>query len=362
VFESIEIFIKILTMASSKLNIFNALPQHASDSEEEDFHKTKSKKTLGQKDTGRADDKSKNVKKTGPSAAVPQKQEKEEHARAKETRKPKGVSDQPHPQERHSGTGHSAYGGKPKKGGAGKGNWGKSGEEKTAEEGAEEETEEVQEEEKPEGITLQEYYSKQNLAQNQPKVNEAKAKITSEQLIKELGNSTLLKSRQTQQVDDRKVGKKKDRLDVNHHAAITTDHADLLGFRTGFIEKEYRQRGTEEAGAPQKRGPRTGGKPERERENAKEEETPATQTETQTTPVEGEQAAEGTEKTEGKETQNRRREGQGQGQGQGQRGGRGGYKGGEGYKGDRPRKDYGNKPAQQTKINFEDESAFPKLG
>jgi len=53
------------------------------------------------------DDKSKTVKKTG---AVPVKTEKEEHTRSKEVRKPKGVSDQPHPQERHSGTGHSAYG------------------------------------------------------------------------------------------------------------------------------------------------------------------------------------------------------------------------------------------------------------
>jgi len=99
-------------MATSKLNIFNALPQHG-ESDEEDFQKTKPKK-VGK--TGwlfvnfclyPLDDKSRNVKKTGTNAPSGV---KEENARLKDTRKPKGVSEQPHPQDRHSGTGHSAYG------------------------------------------------------------------------------------------------------------------------------------------------------------------------------------------------------------------------------------------------------------
>ena len=75
---------------------------------------------------------------------------------------------------------------------------------------------------------LSEYYQQQRQAQNEPQINETKAKITSEQLTKELGTATALKTRSQQQVDDRKVGKKKDRLDVNHHAAINSEYADLL--------------------------------------------------------------------------------------------------------------------------------------
>ena len=127
--------------------------------------------------------------------------------------------------------------GKPKKSGVGKGNWGnykedrKGNEEQTgagAGEGEDGAEDKPQEEEKPAGITLSEYYQQHRQAQNEPQVNETKAKITSEQLTKELGTATALKTRSQQQVDDRKVGKKKDRLDVNHHAAINSEYANLL--------------------------------------------------------------------------------------------------------------------------------------
>jgi len=125
------------------------------------------------------------------------------------------------------------FSGKPKKGGAGKGNWGKAteGEAAVEEKAGEEETTETQqpaEEEKP-TLTLQEYYEQHRFAQDEQEVNEAKAKITSDQLLKELGKATALKSKNQEKNDDYRVGKKKGRLDVDHHAGLATEHADLLG-------------------------------------------------------------------------------------------------------------------------------------
>jgi len=363
----------------SKVNIFHSL-QHSDSEEENDTQKNKAKKIAEKKEQRtRPDDKTKSTaNRQVPPGGNPDRQIKEEHARTKAPYKTKGVPEEPHPQDRHSGHGNQAYGGKPKKGGAGRGNWGNFKEDKRtnedqreapAGEGEEATEEKAQEEEKPAGITLSEYYQQHRQAQNEPQINEAKAKITSEQLTKDLGNATALVTRAQHQVDDRKVGKKKDRLDVNHHAAINSEHANLLNFRTGFVEKEYRQKGVEETSGQKRVGPKTGGP--KERENAKEEEVQPQTTEAQ--PTEGVQAQEsGVEsqaqtQTQGQDNQNRRRN-------EGQRGGRGAYRGdrpqgdrpqgdrpqGDRPQGDRPRKQHGGK--DQGKINFEDESAFPKLG
>jgi len=322
---------------SNKLNIFNSLPQDFSD-DEEDTRQTK--KVTGTRTTD------KQTKGKGP---APQ---KEEHTRTKETRKEKGVTDKPHPLDRHSGAGNQAYGGKPKKGGAGKGNWGKTTVEgETPVDVAEEETEVQQAEEEKPTLTLQEYYEKHRLAEEDQAVNEAKAKITSDHLLKELGKATALKSREAN--DDKRVGKKKGHLDINHHAGISTEHADLLGFRTGFIEKEYRQRKEGEELPPRRTGgqrePREPREPRKEREDNKEQETPV-----QATPVEGEQPVVEGQATEGQE---RRREA-GPRRGDGNRGGRGGNRGGN----QGPRKPYVPRENNQAKINISDESAFPKLG
>lgn len=317
---------------SNKLNIFNSLPQYPSDDEEE----RTTKKVTGTKQTDKPRGK----------PAV----QKEDHTKAKETRKTKGVSEQPHPLDRHSGTGSQAYGGKPKKGGAGKGNWGKTtveGEAPVEAVEGEETTEQVVEEEKP-SLTLQEYYEKHRLAEEDQEVNEAKAKITSDHLLKELGKATAIKSRNQERNDDLKIGKKKGHLNINHHAGISTEHADLLGFRTGFVEKEYRQRKEGEELPPRREfGQRRGER--KERENAKEEETPAQPT----TTAEGETASP-TEQAEGQE---KRREG-GQRRGDGNRGGnRGGQRGGN----QGPRKPYVPRETKAN-VNVADESAFPKLG
>ena len=123
------------------------------------------------------------------------------------------------------------FSGKPKKGGAGKGNWGKATEgEATAEVQAEgEETAEVQAEEEKPSLTLQEYYEQHRFAQDEQEVNEAKAKITSDQLLKELGKATALKSKNQEKNDDYRVGTKKGHLNVDHHAGLATEHANLLG-------------------------------------------------------------------------------------------------------------------------------------
>jgi hypothetical protein len=328
---------------TSKHNIFASLPQHV-DSDEE--VQTRTKKTE-KKDVSKTE-------KPKPARTGATGTQKEEHSRLKEPKKEKGVSAQPHPLDRHSGTGNQAYGAKPKKGGAGKGNWGnykderKPREEGAVEEGAEATEETPVEEEKPTGLTLQEYYAQQKVAQNEPQINEAKAKITAEQLKKELGTATLLKTRQQQEIDDKKVGKKKGTLDVNHHAAITTEHANLLNFRTGFVEREYRSRNPEDAADAKRSGPRAVGKGEKERENAKEEEAKPQGEVAQPADAKptGEEFPEG---TPGEQAESPKR------RGDGGRGGRGGHRGG--------RKPYGGKQgADQAKINFEDESAFPKLG
>jgi hypothetical protein len=334
---------------TSKLNIFNSLPQHASDSEDEVTVKNAKNKTTHEKREQRKTDGAK-----GPHGhtAPRDPNQKEDVTRSKNQQKQKGVTAEAHPNDRQSGTGVQAYGGKPKKAGAGKGNWGNFKEDrKVNEEGEEVESPEVQEEEeKPEGKTLAEYLASRGQTQSQAQVNEAKSKITSEQLMKEVGKATLLKNRVQQEIDDKKAGTKKGRLDVDHHASINTEHSELLGFRTGFVEREYRER-TRDGDAPQQ--PRKfGGR----REDRQKEET-TTEAVAETTPVEGtttEGAATTTEAKpeEGQKTEKR----------QPQRGGRGGYtKGGDRPQGER-RPYQGKQGGNNTKVNVEDESAFPKLG
>jgi len=357
---------------TSKLNIFNSLPQHASDSEDETNSKNAKTRVRHENQNQRRNEHEKGTAHGHTAPKDPN--QKEDVARQKNQHKTKGVTAEPHPNDRHSGTGSAAYGAKPKKSGTGKGNWGNFKEDRKAgEEGEDTETPEVQEEEKPEGITLSEYFANRNVATSQPQVNEAKSKITSEQLMKEVGKATVLKTRAQQEIDDKNVGKKKDKLNINHHAGINSEHANLLNFRTGFVEKEYRERVRGEEGNE----PRRFGGP---REHREKREKPEGQTETQGEEVQGEKPAvqaEGGEvaaPTEGK-TQEQGQEGQKRREG-GQQGGytKGGNRGG--YRGDRPQGDrpYGDRPQGErrpynnnkqggsTKVNVEDESAFPKLG
>ena len=138
-------------------------------------------------------------------------------------------------------------------------------------------------------------------------VNDAKLKITDEQLKKELGKATLLETRKAKEIEEHTETRKK-----NKDAPVigmNTEHAELLGFRTGFKvfddskKRQQRERRTEE---------KQGEKPEQ-----KEGETAATEEKKE------EKSPEATGEKEESPT--------------GQKGGyKGGYKGGNkgGYKGE----------------------------
>jgi len=316
-------------MATSRLNIFNSLPQAASDDEDEGFTRGQFKGAPPTKKHAPKDAKPKTQTQGGQAGATGGQKEKDDHKKGKGV-PPPGT----HPFERKSGTGYSAFDKKLKKGGAGKGNWGTARDERPDEGKGEEETgEEVQEETaQPTGLTLEEYYSKVHIKQSQPEINEAKAKVTSEQLMKELlsNKATILPSKKSKESEEPKPHKKKNPIEVDHHAALTTEHADLLNFRTGFIERDFKSRGekTEQDKPPRK--------------EFKKEEGEKTEI------AEGEKA-EGQEASSPTKEGGERRRGGGAGRGGkgGATGGRGGYKGGY---------------TAQPKVNFEDESSFPKLG
>jgi len=306
----------------------------------------------------------------------PKEQEKEKHLKAKEPRKLKGTPAEPHPLDRHSGNNPNAFDKKPKKGGAGKYNTGTvkdelKGGEVEGELGGEESLEE--EAPKDEGMTLEEYYRKQGLAEENTQLNEAKSKITAEQLLKEIGTAKPLQSRAKTQVDDKEVTKKKNTGD--HVVGLNTEHADLLGFKTGF--KTYAERKPLEEG--QQFAPRKANQPRAEGESP--------------TKVAGDQKIEGIQdqtveegapkdvKQEVFQKERVQREG-----GQGQRDGGRRYGGGDDYNkgGDYKKRPYdpnykrddrgaprggqqgGQQAPRREKVqappSFEDERAFPKLG
>lgn len=320
---------------SNKSNIFSVLPQDHSEDEDNNGgqQSRNAKKTNNKTNTGRAEAKPAQGQKTQDRA------DKDDHKKNKKVPEP-GT----HPLDRHSGTGNAAFDKKSqKKGGHGKGNVGvatKETEEETkVEEGAE--GEEKQEEQKPEGITLEEYYATTQSA-SQSAVDEAKLKAVQEELKKEiLSKKGTLYVKKTAE-EEKPVSKKTAKANVDHHAAFNSEHADLLNFRTGFVEREFKER---------KEGERTERPAPRPKREEKTEEAPATEGEK----VEGEQAPAEGEKAEGE------KRGKGNYRGNNNRGGKG-YQGGN--KGGNRGGNYhgGNKGGNQPKINFEDDSAFPKLG
>jgi len=224
-----------------------------------------------------------------------------------------------------------------KKGGAGKGNWGSYKDRKEDRTGEGEETqEETPESQQPTGITLEEYLAKTKLAKNEPQINEAKAKITSEQLMKEVlqGKATILAPKNK---DDKEKPQPKKKVNVDEETHVVSgvqQYADLLNFRTGFVEREFGKKRSE-ADAPREKRERPA-----EKEPAAEQETPAE------------------DKPEAEKRQERPR-----GDNKEKRGGfkKGSFKGnkeGGNHRGGNYRKNY----QPQPKINIEDDSAFPKLG
>lgn len=269
-----------MTALQHKQNPFGLL-EH-SDSEDDDFVKTKPKKpTQSGSNTQNpkpakpkvegGENKLAQAPKVSNKANIPVQADVKEKTggvkgKDKEPRKQKGVPAEPHPLDRHSGTGINDR--KPKKGGAGKFGLGtikdeiKEGE--VAVEGGNESPE--AETEKDTGITLEEYYKlKGGVSQEERQINEAKAKVTQQELLKEIGTAKPLQSRAQQKVDDDKVVNLKKKNQADHSVTINTEHADLLRFKTGF--KTFTERKPELQGggkpAPQiEKKPEEGGSPQ----------------------------------------------------------------------------------------------------
>lgn len=128
---------------------------------------------------------------------------------------------------------------KEKKDGRGKGNWGNF---KDDSKRTKEETDDTQEvkpsttEEEDKTITFDEYLGR-NTTQTNKIVNDVKAKISDEQLKKELGKATLLETRKTIKNDDKQETYKKNEAVVI--TGMNTEHANLLG---NYIDLFFRLR------------------------------------------------------------------------------------------------------------------------
>lgn len=255
--------------------------------------------------------------------------------------------DHPHTLDRKSGTGQSAFEKKDKKGGAGRFNKGNYKDDIKRKEGEKEEfsgDEESPKEEEDTTVTWDDYLAKTASGETKQQVNDTKLKVTDDQLKKELGKATLLQTRKDVQIDEHTETVKKGKTGTV--VGMNTEHAELLGFRTGFKTFDTTKRRER--------------KPEDKPADKPAEKDGETKTEATTEEKKGEEKPAEDTKPEG-ESPN----GQKGGYKGGYKGDKGGYKGGYkgdkgGYKGDKG----GYKPKGEKKITFnaEDESLFPKLG
>lgn len=268
----------------------------------------------------------------------------------------KGVSAEPHPLDRRSGTGR---GKEVSKGGAGRRNWGTSEdevkadssrvEEKPAEVVVEEELEVEKKVVEPEveQFTLEEYYNKRNIKHEQKK-EEPKPEAKKIDYSKKIEGCEVIKTREQKVLEEEKIKLKI--KDSSYKLTLNSENSELLGFQTGLVTYD----------SSKKRGDRPpyGERPpyNREEKNNKEKE------QVETTVTENEPKVETTENQEESREENRRggRGGRGRGgRGRGGREGRGGgeYRGGNEYRG----KDSYNKK-KETMPNLENEKDFPSLG
>mmetsp|Transcript_72312 Transcript_72312/g.84008 ORF Transcript_72312/g.84008 Transcript_72312/m.84008 type:complete len:285 (+) Transcript_72312:19-873(+) len=166
--------------------------------------------------------------------------------------------DNPHQLERHSCTGIPAYLKKEKRGGGGVHNWGTNSVKEDFERPINYDVEEQLEREEEadilpvseNAVTFDEYIEKSGKAEIHQKVNELKEKITEEQLIKEIGKATPVKS---EEVDDRKEHPQTKVPGENYHMSMQTLNADLLGFKVESTVEEPKEETTKEkAGEPTK--------------------------------------------------------------------------------------------------------------
>jgi hypothetical protein len=161
--------------------------------------------------------------------------------------------DHPHELDRHSCTGYAAYDKKEKKSGGGARNWGTTSvNEEDFEIRDSDDVEEKVEKAEKEGIvgekavTFDEYIEKKGTGEIEQPENESKAKITEEELLKDIGKAVPLQSQKSKEIDDRKEIYQK-KLPDDYHVGMTTEHADLLGFKTG-AEEEPKEEDIKEKG------------------------------------------------------------------------------------------------------------------
>jgi len=152
-----------------------------------------------------------------------------------------------------------------------------------------------------------------------------------------MGTATKLQNRHEQKIDDRKENDKKKKENVLETASLgmNAEHAQLLGFKTGFrvfVDKKD--------------------KPAEKKEGEKEKESPE---------IKKEVVAEGEEKKEAPADKDNKDAGDKGGDKKEKYGGKKDYKGGRGGDSKGYKSGY-RKEEKQSKPNFEDSSAFPKLG
>lgn len=313
---------------ANKLNIFSALPtDHSDDEDHGKGNQGKNAKKTTNKTQGGHKDAKPNNQPIKASNEDPKKAHKDDHKKFKQT--PESGH---HASDRHSGTGHAAFDKKTfKKGGHGKGNVGKADDK---EENAKEEegTEVVEKEEEPKGITLEEYWAKKGIKTETQTVDPNIKKKMEEELTKEL-----LAKKATPLVSKKKADASEPQVKAessSHLVSLNSAHSDLLNFRTGFVEREYKER-TKDGERPAPRERKEYPKKEEKIEEAQEGE-------------KTEKAEEGDESPEDKKGGAPRKQYS-----------KGGYKGNK-QGGSKPYNNNSQKGGQ-PKIDLGDD-AFPKLG
>jgi len=183
---------------------------------------------------------------------------------------------------------------------------------------------------------LEEYWAKKGIKTESNQVDPNIKKKMEEELTKELlaKKATPLISKKKSETSESQV-----KLESNHFVQLNSAHSDLLNFRTGFVEREYKER-TKDGERP----------PQRERKEYPKREEKTEKTEKTEEGQEGEKVEEGGEESPSDKKGDAPRKQYSKG----------------GYKGNKPSgtRTYNNNPkggSSQPKIDLGDD-AFPKLG
>lgn len=182
--------------------------------------------------------------------------------------KPKGVSGQPHPQDRHSGTGVPAYERKFRKEGGGRHNYGtvknevdainKDEPAKTTEAVVEPVVEAPVVEEPvvvDNTITVEEYFKRLGVTAEEPVKEAPKRELNHDELKRDKLQVVVSKTEKVLDANVTKAQKKKGNANTTYLLGCNTDHSELLGVKTGqvavkFVEGEKKTDAPAPAGRP----------------------------------------------------------------------------------------------------------------